>query len=88
VDCLRLTIGKELLEIGNNAATRPQPPMVADELRRQAVQFIDLADLEDQICRDAASRPMREPGARPARRAPASVASRLEYPDDEGNEDT
>ncbi len=40
-----------------------QPPMVADELRRQADQFVDLADLETQICRDAASRPVRE--ARP-----------------------
>ncbi len=38
-----------------------QPPMVADELRRQADQFIDLADLESQICRDAAARPVREP---------------------------
>jgi uncharacterized LabA/DUF88 family protein len=28
-----------------------QPPMVADELRRQADQFVDLADLEDQIGR-------------------------------------
>ncbi len=37
-----------------------QPPMVADELRRQADQFVDLADLETQICRDAASRPVRE----------------------------
>src|SRR3954462_13875878 len=37
-----------------------QPPMVADELRRQADQFIDLADLEDQICRDPATRPVRE----------------------------
>jgi uncharacterized LabA/DUF88 family protein len=33
-----------------------QPPMVADELRRQADQFIDLADLEEQICRDPATR--------------------------------
>src|SRR5664279_6101696 len=28
-----------------------QPPMVADELRRQADQFIDLADLQKDICR-------------------------------------
>ncbi len=28
-----------------------QPPMVADELRRQADQFIDLVDLEDQVGR-------------------------------------
>ncbi|MCB1485793.1 MAG: NYN domain-containing protein [Hyphomicrobiaceae bacterium] len=37
-----------------------QPPMVADELRRQADQFIDLADLESQICRDANGRPQRD----------------------------
>ena len=37
-----------------------QPPMVADELRRQADQFVDLADLEQLICRDQASRPVRE----------------------------
>jgi hypothetical protein len=58
--------------------------MVADELRRQADQFIDLADLEDQICRDPATRPVREPGSRPMRRpAAAPVASTLDYPDDE-----
>jgi hypothetical protein len=34
--------------------------MVADELRRQADQFIDLADLEQLICRDPATRPARE----------------------------
>lgn len=36
-----------------------QPPMVADELRRQADQFIDLADLEQFICRDPSTRPVR-----------------------------
>jgi uncharacterized LabA/DUF88 family protein len=30
---------------------RSQPPMIADELRRQADVFIDLADLESQIAR-------------------------------------
>jgi len=38
-----------------------QPPMIADELRRQSDQFIDLADLEQLIGRDPSSRPMREP---------------------------
>ncbi len=33
-----------------------QPPMVADELRRQSDQFIDLADLETMICRDPNAR--------------------------------
>jgi uncharacterized LabA/DUF88 family protein len=36
-----------------------QPGMVADELRRQADQFIDLADLEHAICRDSGVRPVR-----------------------------
>ncbi len=37
-----------------------QPPMVADELRRQADQFIDIADLEKDICRDPSARVPRE----------------------------
>lgn len=32
-----------------------QPPMIADELRRQADQFIDIADLESSISRDASN---------------------------------
>jgi uncharacterized LabA/DUF88 family protein len=36
-----------------------QPAMVADELRRQADQFIDLAELETYICRDPAVRAAR-----------------------------
>ncbi len=38
-----------------------QPAMVADELRRQADQFIDLADLEQVICRDQSARPPAKP---------------------------
>jgi uncharacterized LabA/DUF88 family protein len=44
-----------------------QPAMVADELRRQADQFIDIADLEGSICRD-------QPGPR-IPREPAEVAA-------------
>ena len=33
-----------------------RPPIVADELRRQADQFVDIADLERLICRDPATR--------------------------------
>ncbi len=40
-----------------------QPPMVADDLRRQADQFIDLADLEQVIGRDPGQRTPREPRA-------------------------
>ena len=41
------------------------PPMVADELRRQADQFIDLANLQDEIGRDPAERAQREQRRRP-----------------------
>ena len=38
-----------------------QPPMIADELRRQADHFIDLAHIADRIGRDAGERPQRAP---------------------------
>ena len=53
---------------------RSQPPMVADELRRQADQFIDLADLEEEIGRAPPSRPPREPAARPAGRSSGTAS--------------
>jgi uncharacterized LabA/DUF88 family protein len=62
-----------------------QPPMVADELRRQADQFIDLADLEKLIGRDPSTRPVREPASRPAysRAVAPPPATVLDYPDEE-----
>jgi uncharacterized LabA/DUF88 family protein len=39
-----------------------QPPMIADELRRQADEFIDLAHLIQKIGRDPSERPARPPG--------------------------
>jgi uncharacterized LabA/DUF88 family protein len=38
-----------------------QPPMVADELRRQADQFIDIIDLQNKIGRDPSDRSDRPP---------------------------
>ena len=38
-----------------------QPPMIADELRRQADEFIDLADLENEICRSSDDQSGNEP---------------------------
>jgi uncharacterized LabA/DUF88 family protein len=37
-----------------------RPPMVADDLRRQTDQFIDLADLRDEIGRDPVERDTRQ----------------------------
>jgi uncharacterized LabA/DUF88 family protein len=42
-----------------------QPPMIADELRRQAVGFIDLLDLRASIGRDPADRPAPRPRSLP-----------------------
>ena len=39
-----------------------QPPMVADELRRQADDFLDIASLEKKIGRDPSERATRGPG--------------------------
>ena len=38
-----------------------QPPMVADELRRQADQFVDIVELQPKIGRDPSERSAREP---------------------------
>jgi len=55
------------------------PPMVADELRRQADQFIDLADLGPIICREPSTRAVRGAGAR-ADRGPARDSSEIPVP--------
>ena len=44
------------LRVSVVSTLRSQPAMVADELRRQADQFIDLADLAPQIAREGARR--------------------------------
>jgi uncharacterized LabA/DUF88 family protein len=54
-----------------------QPPMVADELRRQSDQFIDLADLEPVIGRDAAPR---SGGSRPQASAGRSANTKIDQP--------
>lgn len=43
-----------------------QPPMIADELRRQADHFVDLASLRDTIGRDPNERPQRQPDRMPS----------------------
>jgi uncharacterized LabA/DUF88 family protein len=61
-----------------------QPPMVADELRRQADQFIEIADLETQICRDGGTRPAaREARPFQSSRAPAFISRDTSFQDDD-----
>ncbi len=41
------------------SSLQTQPPMIADDLRRQADHFIELADLQNAVGRDPAERPPR-----------------------------
>ncbi len=53
------------------STVQTQPAMVADELRRQADEFVDLASLANRIGRDPSERPARHPDMR---RAPQQQA--------------
>jgi uncharacterized LabA/DUF88 family protein len=44
------------------SSTQTQPPMIADELRRQCDEFIDLAHLASRIGREPSERPQRSSG--------------------------
>ena len=57
--CLVAALQQDGKRVSVVSTLQTQPPMVADELRRQSDQFIDLADLEQLICRDPATRPVR-----------------------------
>ena len=48
------------LRVSVVSTLQTQPPMVSDDLRRQADQFVDIADLEKDICRDPSARVPRE----------------------------
>jgi uncharacterized LabA/DUF88 family protein len=65
-----------------------QPPMVADELRRQADIFLDLAELMPKIGRDPSERSTRMQNApsflqRPPQHAPVPVGAGADMDDDE-----
>jgi uncharacterized LabA/DUF88 family protein len=54
-----------------------RPPMIADDLRRQTDQFIDLAELRDELGRDPAERETRNR----ERAYPASAAPKESFED-------
>jgi uncharacterized LabA/DUF88 family protein len=55
------------------SSVRTQPPMVADELRRQADQFIELADIAPEFTRRMADRPPRAPARTVEPHDPADI---------------
>jgi uncharacterized LabA/DUF88 family protein len=68
-----------------------QPPMVADELRRQADFFVDIVELQPKIGRDPAERAAREPRHTPQflqrTPAPQRAGAGADADDDEFEED-
>src|SRR6185312_2473421 len=57
-----------------------QPPMVADELRRQADVFTDIVTLQSKIGRDPSERPPREPRGPREEREPGHTPQFLQRP--------
>jgi uncharacterized LabA/DUF88 family protein len=80
LDHIVLFSGKRVSVI---STLQTQPPMVSDDLRRQADQFIDIADLETMICRDGAptgaARAPREARERNFTPAPTPTRSPPQY---------
>jgi len=62
-----------------------QPPMVAQELRRQADEFIDIKALQNKISRDPVQRPPRDRAI--SQSLQRTIGSQIEAEDHEFDED-
>jgi len=84
--CLVQALQQKGKRVSIVSTLQTQPPMVADELRRQADQFVDLVDLKDVICRPQSARPSHRVSAprnnKPAF-APRDTRDLLHQDDDE-----
>jgi uncharacterized LabA/DUF88 family protein len=68
--CLVEAVQRRGVRVTVVSTVTSQPPMVADELRRQADIFVDIVELQSKIGRDPADRPPREPREREPRHTP------------------
>jgi uncharacterized LabA/DUF88 family protein len=59
--CLVEAVQRRGVRVTVVSTVSTQPPMVADELRRQADVFLDITELQPKIGRDPSERPAREP---------------------------
>jgi hypothetical protein len=70
---------------------RTQPPMIADELRRQADRFLDLVELQPRIARDPSPAAAAYRGEESARGAGGgggmATAGGAAAPDDDGDDE-
>lgn len=57
--CLVDALQRKGVKVSVVSTMKTQPPMIADDLRRQADHFIELRSLESEIGRDASERPPR-----------------------------
>ena len=71
------------LRVSVVSTVRSQPPMVADELRRQADNFIELQDLQAKIARE----PQWREGEEHERQAPSAAQIHENFSDDEDGEE-
>lgn len=81
--CLVEAMQRKGVRVSVVSTVTTQPPMVADDLRRQADQFLDLVDLQSRIGREANERAPRElrVDARPEPRAmPAFIERPVAQP--------
>jgi uncharacterized LabA/DUF88 family protein len=62
------------------STVQTQPPMIADDLRRQADQFVELMELQAKIGRDMSERGPRDPSDRPAPRPPRDANPAQQMP--------
>lgn len=81
--CLVEAMQKKGVRVTVISTVTTQPPMVADDLRRQADQFLDIAELQARIGRDPGERPQRDfrtEGARPEGRTMPAFLDRPPTP--------
>lgn len=73
--CLVEAVQRKGVRVSVVSTITTHPPMVADELRRQADEFVDLLHLAQKVGRDPAERQERPPRVVQERRPPTSTQS-------------
>lgn len=81
--CLVEAVQKKGARVTVVSTVRSQPPMIADELRRQADHFIELEDLKQEVARSHNERPARSNGDADLDPADEEYDDDLDYEEDD-----